>query len=74
MHADDASVLNSIRRQWWELSGAVKPKEFSYDHKGSLAYIGGDQAAADFNKAFSGAFEKMGLPVMTGTMTNYLWK
>mmetsp|Transcript_63029 Transcript_63029/g.131003 ORF Transcript_63029/g.131003 Transcript_63029/m.131003 type:complete len:540 (-) Transcript_63029:369-1988(-) len=70
----EKSLLNAMRRQYWSATGMLTREPFQYNHKGSLAYIGGDHAAADFKNAFGGLAEQTGIPVMTGKLTNYLWK
>ncbi|EKX51060.1 hypothetical protein GUITHDRAFT_150973 [Guillardia theta CCMP2712] len=71
---EDSSVLNAVRKMYWKVAGGFTSEPFEYAHRGSLAYTGGDSAAADFKGAMNGFFDSIGMSVMTGKATNILWR
>ena len=77
---EEASVLNSLKKQWLALLGAADlGKPFQYMHMGSLAYIGADSAGADLTGAkglgiMNQLMDALQLNVMSGKGTFLLWR
>ena len=71
---EEGSALNWVKKQWFAAKGVDDiSKPFRYNHMGSLAYVGGDSAAADLTGAFSIA-DFLNINIMTGKGTFYLWR
>lgn len=72
---EESSVLNTLKKQLWSLRGIGDlAKPFGYMHMGSLAYIGGDSAAADLNGTNNWLVDLLNVNVMTGKGTFLLWR
>jgi NADH:ubiquinone reductase (non-electrogenic) len=71
---DGGSVVKTLREQYNAIQYPKGIEPFQYNHMGSLAYIGADQATADLNGAMSNILDKMGLSVATGKGVFLLWR
>jgi len=71
---DGGSTIAWLRKQYnsFKYPDGIKP--FQYNHMGSLAYIGGDQAAADMRGAADNILDKLGLSVASGKGVFLLWR
>lgn len=75
---EEPSAVNSALKSLKGLLSGAEIKPFQYRHLGSLAYIGGDAAAADLRGVGSGALasviDTLGLSVLSGKGTYVLWR
>jgi len=75
---EEASALNSVKKRWLGFVGVADlERPFAYVHMGSLAYVGGEAAAADLtgsNNLIAGLLKTLNLDVMTGQGTLLLWR
>jgi NADH:ubiquinone reductase (non-electrogenic) len=71
---DGGSTIAWLRKQYnsFKYPDGIKP--FQYNHMGSLAYIGGDEAAADMRGAADNILDKLGLSVASGKGVFLLWR
>mmetsp|Transcript_9723 Transcript_9723/g.23784 ORF Transcript_9723/g.23784 Transcript_9723/m.23784 type:complete len:633 (-) Transcript_9723:87-1985(-) len=75
---EEKNTVNSTVRWFKKMGSADEIKPFQYNHLGSLAYIGGDNAAADLRGVGTGivasVIDSLGLSVLSGKGTYILWR
>lgn len=72
---EETNMLNIVKRQWLAFKGVTDLKKpFGYMHMGSLAYVGGESAAADLTGAKFSIANFLNVNVMTGKGTYLLWR
>jgi NADH dehydrogenase FAD-containing subunit len=70
---EDFSTINFLRKILFQRGDGTAP--FAYHHLGSLAYIGGDNAAIDMKDTFlQQILDTFGLDVMSGQGPFLLWR
>lgn len=72
---DGGSMTAWLRKQYNSIQYPQGMKPFHYNHMGSLAYIGGDQAAADMRGSWTTSIlDQLGLSVASGKGVYLLWR
>ena len=75
---EEASAVNSVKKRWLGLVGAAAlERPFGYVHMGSLAYVGGEAAAADLTGSknlVASLLKALNVDVMTGRGALLLWR